>query len=71
MQAEWNQRTFDNTEDQGSQVSCACDKSSQSVDSVLYDRPYKYIRIPTPTYVMVETIGTNLDPPKNDSAFGS
>ena len=41
VQSERDQRTLDNTEDQRSEVACSCDKSSQSIDSVLYKRPYK------------------------------
>ena len=39
MQAEGNQRTLDDTEDQGSDVAAAGYQTAQSIDAVLYHRP--------------------------------
>ena len=41
MQAEGNQRTLDDTEDQGSDVAAAGYQAAQGVDAVLYHRPYE------------------------------
>ena len=71
MQSEWDQRAFDNTKDQGPKISCPGHQSAKGIDSVLYERPEKIHRNAAATYVIVEMIGTNLDPPKNESAFGS
>ena len=41
MQSEGDQGTFYNTENQRSKVSCACYKSAQRIDPILYERPHK------------------------------
>ena len=39
VQAKGDQCSFDNTEDQGSQISCSRDQASQGINSVLHHRP--------------------------------
>ena len=41
MKSEGDQRTFDNTEDQSSDIAAACYKTTQSINTVLDCRPYE------------------------------
>ena len=41
MKSEGDQRTFDNTEDQSSDITAACYKTAQSINTVLDCRPYE------------------------------
>ena len=41
MKSEGDQRTFDNTEDQSSDIAAACYKTPQSINTVLDCRPYE------------------------------
>ena len=41
VQTKGDQRTFDNTEDQRSQITRSCDQSAQGIDPVLYHWPDK------------------------------
>ena len=41
MQSKWDQCTFDDSEDQGSQITGSCNQSAQSIDSILNHRPHK------------------------------
>ena len=71
VQAEGDERTLDDTEDQSSDVARSRDETAQCVDPVLDHRPDK---IHQDSHAYISDRGndrTNLDPPKNESAFGS
>ena len=41
VKSEWDQRTLDNTKDQSSDITAACYKAAQSINTILNYRPYE------------------------------